>query len=738
VSNLNETANIVLSGISNDGDFFSEVINSSDKEFELSIPSGNWKFYGLYLDLSTTTCTYQEEKIQGISQVLVIEFSSADCSNSAFGDHDSTEFQSMKLFSCHDLSEVDANSTTCGIDKHGSLGSYQIVLNSSDLSSVSEISFSSKEIELQCVTLSDENYSTLSHEIPFGSKSSLPFLVTVKSFETLDCSGSYLERQYNYGLYNSLDNSSLSNTSENMSTIFFANAKKANGKQCLVGLECISNYCDEGFCINVSCEDEKLNGDETAIDCGGSCGPCASGAICERGGDCDSGICLDQICQIQQSPHNDNYVAVGYCPVVISEINGLFANDQSSESSQIMIKSNADGNGMPTLSNGGVSELDFGKGSFIFAPSTLDSDSFSYSITLADIESTDEATVTISNSESDPVIIVTTTQDELNEDGDCSLREAIDAANTNKKVDNCSAGQVGRDVIVFSQSDLGIYTYDISLAGFGENNNETGDFDITEDLNIVGCGPSSTIINAQDEDRTFHILGAATEVNFIGITIKNGSVTGDYGGLIYNEGNLNLTFVTLSDGEAIGENGDNKTTASGGDGGGSEGGVGGNVSHGGDGLFASGGGGGAGSGRGLYGGGDGGFGGGGGGGGAKTFGGNGELGGSGGFGSGQGGKGHSFGSGAGGGGAGLGGAIFNNSGEIIIEQCDFFNNTAVGGSKGSDNHSINHANGNGHGGAIFNYEGTLTELGATSTYTDNLADDFEESSTDNNFTYEAQ
>ena len=38
-------------------------------------------------------------------------------------------------------------------------------------------------------------------------------------------------------------------------------------------------------------------------------------------------------------------------------------------------------------------------------------------------------------------IAVTTTVDELNADGDCSLREAVRAANTNLAVDACTAGQ---------------------------------------------------------------------------------------------------------------------------------------------------------------------------------------------------------------------------------------------------------------------------------------------------------
>ena len=46
-------------------------------------------------------------------------------------------------------------------------------------------------------------------------------------------------------------------------------------------------------------------------------------------------------------------------------------------------------------------------------------------------------------------ILVTTLEDELNSDGDCSLREAIGAANTNLPVDACGSGDVLTDTITF-------------------------------------------------------------------------------------------------------------------------------------------------------------------------------------------------------------------------------------------------------------------------------------------------
>ena len=52
-------------------------------------------------------------------------------------------------------------------------------------------------------------------------------------------------------------------------------------------------------------------------------------------------------------------------------------------------------------------------------------------------------------------ITVNTNADELNADGDCSLREAIEAANTNAAVDACTAGAAGADTIVFASTVAG-------------------------------------------------------------------------------------------------------------------------------------------------------------------------------------------------------------------------------------------------------------------------------------------
>ena len=101
-------------------------------------------------------------------------------------------------------------------------------------------------------------------------------------------------------------------------------------------------------------------------------------------------------------------------------------------------------------------------------------------------------------------ITVDTTDDELNADGDCSLREAIQAANTNTAVDACTAGS-GYDTI---EVPAGMYT--LMILGIGENSNATGDLDITENLDIIGAGAATTIIRGAPPGRHPPGVGGAS------------------------------------------------------------------------------------------------------------------------------------------------------------------------------------------------------------------------------------
>jgi hypothetical protein len=67
-----------------------------------------------------------------------------------------------------------------------------------------------------------------------------------------------------------------------------------DGEGCLVGDDCISGVCDPDMlvCMAPACDDGVMNGDETDLDCGGACGnTCETGEDCLIGGDCIDDVC---------------------------------------------------------------------------------------------------------------------------------------------------------------------------------------------------------------------------------------------------------------------------------------------------------------------------------------------------------------------------------------------------------------------------------------------------------------
>jgi hypothetical protein len=68
------------------------------------------------------------------------------------------------------------------------------------------------------------------------------------------------------------------------------------GADCENASDCDSGVCLERTCAEPSCADGTLNGDEIALDCGGSCEGCAPGTPCRNPGDCASGSCASARC----------------------------------------------------------------------------------------------------------------------------------------------------------------------------------------------------------------------------------------------------------------------------------------------------------------------------------------------------------------------------------------------------------------------------------------------------------
>lgn len=97
---------------------------------------------------------------------------------------------------------------------------------------------------------------------------------------------------------------------------------------------------------------------------------------------------------------------------------------------------------------------------------------------------------------------------------DCSLRGAIRKANTTTALDTVR---------------LGFGTYDLTIAGAGEENALTGDLDLLEEVVISGRGAGTTFVDAQFGDRVFDVRPDAV-VTIADLTILHGNAPEEHPG----------------------------------------------------------------------------------------------------------------------------------------------------------------------------------------------------------------
>jgi fibronectin-binding autotransporter adhesin len=259
------------------------------------------------------------------------------------------------------------------------------------------------------------------------------------------------------------------------------------------------------------------------------------------------------------------------------------------------------------------------------------------------------------NTQFGPTFVVTTTADHDDgtcTSGDCTLREAINAANAAS----------GPNTITFAPGVTGTITLQAAL----------GVLSITDSTTIIGPGARVLAVSGNGVTSVFGLSAGTTAIS--GLTISGGVVIGPPAGLaigggIFNQATLTLSDCALSGNQARG--GDN--TSAGGNGGDAAGGA---IAN--SGVLT------------LK---------------RCTFSGNAATGGLGGNNS------ASF-SNGGHGGAGEGGVVFNNaSATLAINNCTFNGNSATGKAGGTGTH-LGGSGGNGSGGGVFNL-GMMTVTAAT-------------------------
>ncbi len=138
-------------------------------------------------------------------------------------------------------------------------------------------------------------------------------------------------------------------------------------------------------------------------------------------------------------------------------------------------------------------------------------------------------------------ITVTTLDDERNNDGDCSLREAVAAANTDAAVDACQAGEAGEDEIVFGTTIVN------DTVALGQDA-----ISVTDSLSIDGSQVVGRI--TLDGSGLYRILNVApgAALRLSNLTLSNGFAPIGAGVLVDEGGSLMVMDVEFADNEATG------------------------------------------------------------------------------------------------------------------------------------------------------------------------------------------
>ena len=139
-------------------------------------------------------------------------------------------------------------------------------------------------------------------------------------------------------------------------------------------------------------------------------------------------------------------------------------------------------------------------------------------------------------------ITVDSTADDLTDNGNCTLREAVEAANTKTAVDMCPAGGLTTTIMVPAG------TYTLTIPGHIENNNQTGDLDILSNVVLIGAGQAETILNANGLDRFLDVYDTGrADISHLTITGGLSNETSSGGGLRVYYAHADVHHIVLHD-----------------------------------------------------------------------------------------------------------------------------------------------------------------------------------------------
>ena len=124
------------------------------------------------------------------------------------------------------------------------------------------------------------------------------------------------------------------------------------------------------------------------------------------------------------------------------------------------------------------------------------------------------------------------------EQGDCSLRAAVQESNASEGVDTI-------DLPVVQPPSI----YSLTVLGPDEDEAASGDLDIRESVTIRGSGNGRILVDSTPNDRIFDILAPAI-ARIENLVLQDGNLLSGDGGAIRNQGTVVLNSMTISDSQA--------------------------------------------------------------------------------------------------------------------------------------------------------------------------------------------
>ena len=145
-------------------------------------------------------------------------------------------------------------------------------------------------------------------------------------------------------------------------------------------------------------------------------------------------------------------------------------------------------------------------------------------------------------------IAVTSATDEVSDNGQCSLREAITVLNEGTAAD-CTNTATDQSTINVPAGD-----YKLTLRGSGDDSNETGDLDLLGSMTIQGAGAGTTFIDGDSAnaggstDRVLDVVpGLINPIATInGVTVENGQAPAATGLKAADGGGIRVGVATLT------------------------------------------------------------------------------------------------------------------------------------------------------------------------------------------------